>query len=195
LRVTITTSGSRGDVQPYVAFGLGLEAGGHDVTVAAPAAFESLIRGRGLGFEPVQSDPRRVTERMLEQGGGLLNFARNAGAALRPVFVEMLRAYQRACEDSDAVVYTPIGFFGYPGWALASSRSSLARAAFRARSSRRCPVGWPGAAGRQRLACTTARATSPPSRLCGRRYENPSTKRLRRRGWLPPIPCPAHSPR
>lgn len=113
MRVTITTSGSRGDVQPYVAFGLGLASEGHEVTVAAPAAFEGMARGYGLGFVPVQSDPRRVTERMLDQGGGLLGFARNASAALCPVFVEMLRAYRRACEDADAVVYTPIGFFGY----------------------------------------------------------------------------------
>jgi sterol 3beta-glucosyltransferase len=113
VRVTITTSGSRGDVQPYVAFGLGLAGAGHDVTIAAPAAFEDLVLGRGLGFEPVRSDPRRVTERMLAQGGGLRNFARNARIALRPALVEMLRAYLRACEDADAIVYTPIGFFGY----------------------------------------------------------------------------------
>ena len=35
MRVTITTSGSRGDVQPYVALGVGLARAGHEVTLTA----------------------------------------------------------------------------------------------------------------------------------------------------------------
>ena len=42
--------GSRGDVQPFVALGLGLRAAGHEVTVAATLDFEAWIREAGLGY-------------------------------------------------------------------------------------------------------------------------------------------------
>jgi len=35
VRVAVLAIGSRGDVQPYVALGLGLRAAGHDVRLAA----------------------------------------------------------------------------------------------------------------------------------------------------------------
>ncbi len=40
MRVTILTIGSRGDVQPYIALGLGLQACGHQVRLASMAPFE-----------------------------------------------------------------------------------------------------------------------------------------------------------
>lgn len=118
MRVTITTSGSRGDVEPFLALGLGLASAGNEVTVAAPEPFGELVRSRGLRFHPVGSDPRETTRRMLEEGEGLRNFARNAARALRPILADMLLGYREACEDADAIVYTPIGFFGH---ALAES--------------------------------------------------------------------------
>ena len=39
MKITITTVGSRGDVQPYVALGRGLVAAGHEVTLAADPLF------------------------------------------------------------------------------------------------------------------------------------------------------------
>ncbi len=50
MRLTIPTTGSRGDVQPYVALGLGLQAAGHRVRLATHADFESFVRGYGLDF-------------------------------------------------------------------------------------------------------------------------------------------------
>ena len=43
----------------------------------------------------------------------LVKFAHNARQALGPVLSEMLRGYQEACEDAEAIIYTPVGFFGY----------------------------------------------------------------------------------
>jgi UDP:flavonoid glycosyltransferase YjiC (YdhE family) len=53
MRVTITTGGSRGEVQPYVALGLGLRAAGHEVRIAARAPYEGFVRSRGLEFHPI----------------------------------------------------------------------------------------------------------------------------------------------
>src|SRR3712207_7390192 len=44
--LTITTAGSRGDVQPYVALGLGLKEAGHEVRLATYTPFEGFVRDR-----------------------------------------------------------------------------------------------------------------------------------------------------
>ncbi|WP_409484522.1 glycosyltransferase [Arsenicicoccus dermatophilus] len=49
MRILLVAWGSRGDVQPFVALGLGLRAAGHEVTVAATQDFAEWIRGLGLG--------------------------------------------------------------------------------------------------------------------------------------------------
>ena len=54
MRITILAAGSRGDVQPYVALGRGLQRAGHTVTVAASLVFESLVSNYGLAFAPVR---------------------------------------------------------------------------------------------------------------------------------------------
>src|ERR1700722_17154381 len=50
MRITIPTTGSRGDVQPYVALGMGLRASGWDVCLATHANFEPFVREHGLDF-------------------------------------------------------------------------------------------------------------------------------------------------
>lgn len=56
MRITIFASGSRGDVQPMVALGLGLQAAGHVVTVAGPRNFAGLVEKRGLAFHAFAVD-------------------------------------------------------------------------------------------------------------------------------------------
>ena len=58
LRITLLTLGSRGDVEPYLGLGVALAQAGHRVTVAAPAAFEGLIRRAGVEAFLVEPDPR-----------------------------------------------------------------------------------------------------------------------------------------
>lgn len=56
MRVLLFGFGSRGDVQPYIALGKGLQQAGYDVTVAAGANFGGWIAREGLGFDPIQVD-------------------------------------------------------------------------------------------------------------------------------------------
>ena len=62
MNITILAVGSLGDVQPYLALGLGLQAAGHKVRFAACANFEAFVRGRGLEFFPIRCDPREWLE-------------------------------------------------------------------------------------------------------------------------------------
>jgi sterol 3beta-glucosyltransferase len=57
MRITILTFGSRGDVQPYLALGVGLQAAGHEVCLAAPAPFAEFVQGYGLQFMPIAGNP------------------------------------------------------------------------------------------------------------------------------------------
>lgn len=53
LRLLILSYGSRGDVQLYIALGLGLAARGHRVTLACPARFRDFVESHGLAFAPL----------------------------------------------------------------------------------------------------------------------------------------------
>jgi UDP:flavonoid glycosyltransferase YjiC (YdhE family) len=46
--IVILASGTRGDVQPYLALGLGLQSAGYRVSVAAPVAFRQMVEGFGF---------------------------------------------------------------------------------------------------------------------------------------------------
>jgi UDP:flavonoid glycosyltransferase YjiC (YdhE family) len=50
LPVAIIASGSRGDVQPHVALGLGLKRAGHAVRVVTSRDFEDLVTSHELDF-------------------------------------------------------------------------------------------------------------------------------------------------
>ncbi|MCA9882105.1 MAG: glycosyltransferase family 1 protein [Anaerolineae bacterium] len=50
MNILIVTLGSRGDVQPFLALGCGLQAVGHNVTVATSSSFESFITELGLKY-------------------------------------------------------------------------------------------------------------------------------------------------
>lgn len=111
-KIVILASGTRGDVQPYLALGLGLQAAGYRVGVATHAAFRPLVEGRGLPFLPVDGNP---SELMAAPGGqsaltfdgswlrsirGSLSFLR----AARPLYHRMLESAWQACQGADALV-------------------------------------------------------------------------------------------
>ncbi|NEQ11322.1 MAG: glycosyltransferase family 1 protein, partial [Moorea sp. SIO4E2] len=58
MRITIITVGTRGDVQPFVALGLGLKAAGHKVQLASNPIFKDFVKSRGLDFAPVGDNPQ-----------------------------------------------------------------------------------------------------------------------------------------
>jgi UDP:flavonoid glycosyltransferase YjiC (YdhE family) len=55
-RIVVTTFGSLGDLHPYVALALGLQARGHDVVVATGECYGRKIKALGLGFAAVRPD-------------------------------------------------------------------------------------------------------------------------------------------
>jgi sterol 3beta-glucosyltransferase len=62
MRVLIAALGSRGDVAPFVGLGGRLVGAGHEVTLAAHAEFEPIVRGAGLGFARLAGDARTIAD-------------------------------------------------------------------------------------------------------------------------------------
>ena len=58
--ITILCSGSRGDVQPYIALAQELKKLGLPVRIASGRTFESFIRGYGIDFYSIDADHESV---------------------------------------------------------------------------------------------------------------------------------------
>lgn len=114
MKIVITAAGSRGDVQPCVALGLGLKEAGHEVTLASWEPYRSMAERRGLTFYPVAGpDPDRLVEALVAAGRNPLKYARRFRPLLRPHVGQGLRDCLAACADAEAVLYTPLGFAGF----------------------------------------------------------------------------------
>lgn len=62
MRISIHTLGTRGDVQPYLALALGLQARGDEALIVAPAQFEHMASARGLAFAPLPAEFLAILE-------------------------------------------------------------------------------------------------------------------------------------
>jgi UDP:flavonoid glycosyltransferase YjiC (YdhE family) len=58
MHLTIVAIGSRGDIQPYIALGQGLQQAGHDVRLNTHLDFEALVREHDLEFAPLHGNVR-----------------------------------------------------------------------------------------------------------------------------------------
>ena len=119
MRITILTLGSRGDVQPYVALGLGLQRVGHEVTILAGDEFEAWVSGYGLRFHPFGFSVREsVSESesardILEGRRGLLRGAWEMLQHAKALFDLYLASAWEACKDADAVICSTLGMAAY----------------------------------------------------------------------------------
>lgn len=113
MRFTITMGGSRGDVQPYVALGLGLKEAGHEVIIATAPEFEEFVTSRGLEFYPVAVDVQSVLGELLESRPGSLGLARGLAEQYGPILAQNARDFREASQGSRAILYGPSGFMGY----------------------------------------------------------------------------------
>ena len=118
MHIVMPTAGTRGDVQPFVALGLGLKRAGHDVTIATHVDHEELVTGRGLAFRPICGSFKAILEsgegrEWLESGGSVLRFKR----ALRRTFLSRNAGWiaesHDAVLDADAVMFHPFAIGAY----------------------------------------------------------------------------------
>lgn len=117
--ITLLTSGTRGDVIPYIALGLGLRDAGYHVRIAAPVEFANLVQAsRGevpspLQFAPFEGNPSDLLVEQGDQtpltlGRNFINSIRSTQNFLnkaRPLYKKMLHTAAEACRGSDVLIH------------------------------------------------------------------------------------------
>ena len=116
--ITLLTSGTRGDVLPYIALGKGLSAAGYKVRIAVPRGFVNLFTNLGGETSPLQLAPfdGNPTDLMIEQGDFTpftlgtnpirsIRVTRNFLQKARPLYRHMLHTAAEACRGSDLLIH------------------------------------------------------------------------------------------
>ena len=105
-RIVLTTSGSLGDLYPYIAVALGLQERGHQVVLATSRCYQKKIESLGLGFHAVRPDSdwlsdRDQVRRLSHPRLGLLRVGREW---LMPAVRESYEDTLAAAEGADLLV-------------------------------------------------------------------------------------------
>jgi sterol 3beta-glucosyltransferase len=111
MRITILTGGSRGDVQPYVALGVGLQQAGHAVQIATHEPFRTFIRERGLDFFPVGGDYRQIYEsetwpQLRARGGNRLRLIKQLRRMVEANSIGFIHDAWQACQDAQVILFS-----------------------------------------------------------------------------------------
>ncbi len=125
MKIAIFGAGSRGDIQPCVVLGRGLQQAGYTVRLAVPENFVDFVGAHGLEVAPLRGDVQAVmageTGRAFMQTGGAnpLKSIRTIRTLIAPIVMEMTQDLRAACRDVDALIC--LGVFSVFGHAVAEA--------------------------------------------------------------------------
>ena len=88
MRIAIIASGSRGDVEPYIALGKGLKGAGHVVRLVTHQNFETLVNAHGVECWPVEGNVQEIVQSQEMR-------ARIGGGNFLAVMAQMAKEAQR----------------------------------------------------------------------------------------------------
>ena len=115
MRIAIIASGSRGDVQPYIALGKGLHEAGHTVWLLTHHNFEALVVACGLEFWPLRGNVQEVAEseemRALLEKGNFIAISRYTAQAAKGAAVRWAEDGMAACQGMEMLVAGLGGLF------------------------------------------------------------------------------------
>ena len=116
-KVTIVTSGSRGDVQPYIALGLYLQTQGHLVTIATERRMQSLVEEFNLSYFAIEGDAKGVVfepqaQQVLQDGSMMKLIKLTEDWEKKFNKEEIYDSYLQACEGSNLIVASPLVLTG-----------------------------------------------------------------------------------
>ncbi len=115
MKITILTSGTRGDTQPYLALGLALKQAGHAVRIAAFENFEAFVNAYQLDFFPIHGNVAQVASQLGQNGQSVdnpLKFLLSFNQ-LKSLVTGLQKEFFTACVGADAVIYHPGAAVGY----------------------------------------------------------------------------------
>jgi len=121
MKIVITTIGTRGDLQPYIALGLGLKKAGYEVQIVSARNEENFVRNYGLDFYALEVDIQKIMEdgevREMSKGNNPLKFIKGhlkSSKGLKKLMVKTQVEIWKACADADLIIFhpgMPLGFY------------------------------------------------------------------------------------
>ncbi|MEO0406981.1 MAG: glycosyltransferase [Cyanobacteria bacterium P01_A01_bin.135] len=117
MKIAILTTGSRGDVQPFIALGKGLQQAGYQVRLATHDTFESMVKRYGLEFAAIAGDVQAMLaseagQQMLKSKNPI-QLIRKYARMTQPLAAQAMADSWLACQDCDAVIFTALSIWGY----------------------------------------------------------------------------------
>jgi sterol 3beta-glucosyltransferase len=114
MKITILAIGTLGDVQPFLALGIGLKAAGHQIRIVTYATFETLVRQSGLEFSLVQFDIQSALQgeagqATMESSDNPVRAFRNFARVIGPVMRQTGEDFWTACQDAEAIICASFG--------------------------------------------------------------------------------------
>jgi rhamnosyltransferase subunit B len=109
-RVVLTTFGSFGDLHPYLAIALALQARGHQVTLATSAVYRAKVEALGIAFHSLRPDIQPDSDLVRR----IMNLHRGPEVVIRELFLPALRDMYEdllpAAREADLLVSHPLAF-------------------------------------------------------------------------------------
>ncbi|KAG0501704.1 hypothetical protein HPP92_001776 [Vanilla planifolia] len=106
LKIVMLVVGTRGDVQPFIAFAKRLQEFGHHVRLATHVNFWSFVRSAGVDFYPLGGDPRILAGYMARNKGFLLSGPGEISIQ-RKQLKEIINSLLPACTEPDLETGAP----------------------------------------------------------------------------------------
>jgi sterol 3beta-glucosyltransferase len=114
MHITLLTLGTRGDVQPFVALGVGLRRAGHQVTLVTAEQFAEFVAEHDLSFAPLD---RRFLEMIdTADGKAIFDSGGNPLKVIRmsmPIMRQILHDSWAGAQGADAIIYHQKILAGY----------------------------------------------------------------------------------
>lgn len=116
MRISILSTGTRGDTQPYIALGVALKKAGHAVRLAAFENYASFVESYGLEFSPIKGDVAQyisgdVAQKAVKADNPLKFFL--SFNKMLELASGLQQYFFKACQGADVVVYHPGAAIGY----------------------------------------------------------------------------------
>ncbi len=121
MKIAITTVGTTGDLQPYIALGLGLQEAGHEVLIVSSKNEKAFVESYGLHFFSLDVDIQKLMEggevQEMSKGDNPLRFIvghLKSAKHLKQLMVATQAEIWTACQQADVIIFhpgMPLGLF------------------------------------------------------------------------------------
>ena len=112
VRINLLIAGSRGDIQPAVALGVGLKKAGYEVQLVTFEEFRPLAGEHGLDFVPIQVDMQALLAQyghpeLFDSGAMIIRFIPEVLKIFKVFLEQMTRDFWQASQGAAAVIGCP----------------------------------------------------------------------------------------